>query len=102
MTPEAMAALASEIDLIRQNLVLLLEFGDQKFLSYATAQKQLGLAATALLDYHNLGVGQKLAMGFAYDCLIRAHAALQTSGEDELSSLAKIEACMGRLSKEIR
>ena len=68
MTPEDMAALASEIDSIRLSLNILLEFGDQKFLSYATAQKQLGLAATALLDYHNLGVGQKFAMGFAHDC----------------------------------
>jgi hypothetical protein len=100
MTPEAMAALASEIDLIRLSLVLLLEFNDQKFLAYTTAQKALDRATTALSDFR-MDANQMLVMRFAYDCLIRAHAALQGSGEDE-PALAKIEACIGQLAEETR
>lgn len=99
MTPEDMAALAGEIDSIRKNFALLLEYNDQKFLAYTTAQKALDHATTALLDFGNLGVDQTLAMRFAYDALVRAHGALQSSGEDE-PALGKIEGVMARLDEE--
>jgi hypothetical protein len=94
-TPED---IGKEIDSIRKSLVLLLEYPDQKFSAYAAAQKALDLASTTLSDYRTMGVDQKLAMRFAHDALGRAHAALQSSGEDE-PALSKIESCMAQLAE---
>lgn len=62
MTPEAMASLASEIDLTRRSLILLLEYPDRKFSAYATAQKALDLASTTLSDFQTIGVDEQLAL----------------------------------------
>ena len=39
-------------------------------------------------------------MRFALDCLVRAHAALQSSGEDEEEVIGKIESCMAQLMEK--
>lgn len=95
MTPEEMDAIGDEINLIRDSITLLLELPDETFTARALAQKQLGLASAALLDFRS-----KLAMRFAYDCLIRARHALEASGEDESAAITKIESCMAQLAEE--
>lgn len=99
ISPEEMAALANDISDIRDSLVLLLEDSDQVFLARTASQKALDLAITTLKDWRTLGVGKKLALKFSFDALVRAHAALQSSGEIE-PAIEKIESAMARLAEE--